>query len=230
MASITFRPTINEYDRFKENFIEKFQKKYKNNEYVITKECGKNNNIDTHLQIFLNTDKRIDNIKRFITNSICKNYNLTNLKIALKIKNIKTNFHGVIGYTLKETNNNLDNVIYNKFTKEELLEYKNNYLELNNEKLINYDKKFIKYNNLHIAFKNFIKINWKDEYEIFHSGKEYNNEKLNMINIIIERMIADDYHFFQYFISEEDKQYKIKMGILTLIIDHDYIADLKKSE
>lgn len=221
MASITFRPTIDEFEKYHEEFIENFTRKFQEEKYCIVYEKGNSDDYN-HLQIYLGKQYS-DNkgLKRGITR-ICKNMEFTNTNIALRCKNILNNEIGVIGYTLKETNNTLDNVIYNKFTIEELKEYKHKYLQLSIDKQINKDKKFIKINNIHIIYKRYLLRNL-DKYNINNIEElKHNINFNNLTRNILHHMICEEYEGFNL-LYKSDKLDEIIYKLDDLILNYSFV-------
>lgn len=193
MSSITFHPRQEEFDKYQKEFITLFTKKFKEEKYIISYECGKSD-IKNHLQIFLDKEyKNNQSLDRGIKRMI-KSFEIDNINIALKCKLIKNNINGVIGYVLKETDNEFTDVIYNKFTIEELQEYKQHYLDIKNNRIIIKDKIRIRLKNLHIIMKRFIENNIK----------ELNIKYTNDIDIvdILYKMASNEYECFDLLLNK----------------------------
>lgn len=156
MTSITFRPTYEEFVKYKSTFLENFVKKWKKHDYLIVPESA-NQDTANHYQIFLDSDARPDSIKRTLRITILKGIELTNFKIAVKVKKIKTNYHGVIGYCMKEQ---LDcSKITTNMNHTLLLQYRDDYLKLSAEKRMKVDKVRVNIRNLPDIFCSYVKSN-----------------------------------------------------------------------
>lgn len=200
--SITFRPLLETYTKITETFdifLNDFIKNTKR--YIISKESGDNSLIDNHLQIYVETKKQTNqkNITKRLKRLLVK-YNLSKeeQKIALKVKDIKSNLQNVIGYPLKEKG---DKLIYG-FTLEEIEEYKKNYINT----LIDKDYFRISRKNYHIYLEKYIYVNEKKIMDYFNSyqlplitsidglreNKRFDDK---IIKYIIDSMIIDKYYF-----------------------------------
>lgn len=181
--SITIRPhktTFIEIEKKKINFFPLFLKGVE--KHIISYEKGKDDTYN-HFQCYIKYEKerRQDKIKESILRNLFKigiELDPEEKLYGIKVKLIKTNIEGVIGYTLKEGGKCITNL-----TNEEIEKYKKIYLDhkTTNE---NDKKNFFKTNqkNYHIHIKNFIKEN-----EIFYCEKYDTNDIKDIIGEMINR-------------------------------------------
>lgn len=199
--SITLRPRLQEFKKINDyKYFDKILKKMKY--YVIGKEKGNCEEI-SHYQMVLiyNKETRVDTVRRTLINNFKKYIPECDWKIALKVKSIKTNIEGVIGYCLKE---GIDNI--SKLEKEE--EY---YLNLYMKNKVSKDYFRVNSKNYHIYVERYIQINEDFVYQLYKSTCHYKQEAMRyglltnkkikvyytdeLIKYIIDNMIIEKYYF-----------------------------------
>lgn len=220
MTSITFRPTQKEFDEYKDLFLKRFIKKYGKHDYLVSPESASSQN-PNHYQIFLDIDKRPDSVKRAIKNVILKDCEITNFNIAVKVKKIKTNYTGVIGYCMKEIDD-ID-VITSNISPTLLIQYRDEYRKLSLDKKVDVDRCRVNLRNIHICFKNYWNINRLrliDEITNYVDDDECNYSdglfSLNAVKYVLTSMIQNEYQCFNILISKDfDKICRLIQGFMN---------------
>lgn len=216
-VSITFRPTIDEFNKYRDDFINRFISKFKDNKYVIAPEKA-NQDFVNHYQIFLDTDNRIDSIKRSI-DRITKDFDFSCRKVAIRCKNINTNISGVIGYCLKEQDLSMDSsVMYNGYTLEALLSYQAEYKQLSLDKRQSIDKIRVKLKNFHIVFKNYYD-GLSDVDRLSPSDFDNTDDFYTYITSLFYSMARDGYEMFDLLLSDINRNKIIKLLIILYFLD-----------
>lgn len=194
--SITISPTIEEFNKMKVDGLIVSGLIILSKHYIIAEEKGASEDL-SHYQIYMETEKEIrqDKIRLKIKKLIEKHYQLTNIKVALKVKPINTNINGVIGYTLKEGNK-----IYTNMKQELLTRCKEEYLKFENKKKLDKEKYKINCKNYHIKVELYIKNNLLEEEGYCYSS----------LVKIVGAMINEGY----YFTFLTPRNYKDKMVYL----------------
>jgi len=198
---------MDEFEKYKKDFLEKFIKQYKNCQYIISPEsAGKE--ISNHYQIVLVLNKPIrqDSMKRTIVKFIG---DVANPKVALVVNGITRDLPYAIGYALKE-HEDYNEMIIKGFTDIELLNYKEYYKKKSSERKDNINKFRVSKKNLPLIVKNYIS-NHKEElnkaystvYETPMVFPEPPNIKLEHIKICLGLMGQQDYQMYGLMISRE---------------------------
>ncbi len=197
--SITIRPRLATYMKMDElQFVQPFFK-LKYDGYILAKEKGKED-YENHYQIYLRTKKptRSDAIRRSIMTLFNKNLPLDEdeKRTTVKVKQIKTNLLGVIGYPLKEKGTIQ---IYNisKERQEEALKHYENH-----KKDTEYDgKNYFRINNknFHKKTEGFIM-----EHEQFY--KEQGDYESDDVDSIFSEMLNKGYYLTTFLNSRNYKE------------------------
>ncbi len=155
--SISFHPSIEEWGEYKQAFLTNFKKKYK--KYIIVPEKG-NKNYYSHYQAFVEFDKecRADTVRKSAYNILLKDIEISYPRIALKLTPITRDVKCCQGYTLKETDEEMKNVI-STYDSKYLVECKNYYLDSVNIKRVGKDKQRLTLKNLPEIFRVFVEVN-----------------------------------------------------------------------
>lgn len=202
--SITFRPTIKEFEKYREDFVDLFTTKFKEEKYVISPEKAEKDFIN-HYQIYLefNTEKRPDTIKKTI-NVLYKSYELSYRDVALKVKPIKNNVENVIGYTLKEQDEKLNDVISN-FDSKFLNERRLSYLQFQKDKVASFDKVRVNVRTLPEIFKRYVENNHDRLLKDYNLNGKYNFTEED-VKIILLDMGQKEYQMLPIVISKDIKK------------------------
>lgn len=202
--SITFRPLLEIFESIDSplTYFEKLFDKI-SNKYIISLEKGNSEEIN-HLQIYIDLEETITQKalrKRIVRYINPLNIDKGNLKIALKVKEIKSNFEGVIGYVLKEDNEK--NI--KGFSDEEITTYRNVYLEHSSKESNKKDYFRINKKNYHIYVSKWIENNPQKYKSFFFTDNNINKYLITeeeereitreVIKRIIDTMIIEDYYF-----------------------------------
>lgn len=182
--SITIRPKQDNFNILHKSPLFIPMLKDKLQKYIVSEERG-TNNVVNHYQCYFQYSKEVrsDSVKRSILTVIKKYITLTDeeKKYFLKVKPIKTNLEGTIGYTLKE-----ENTYHTNFTEEELEHYLKCYKEhLKNNSFDNKEYFRINPKNYHRIVERYI-----EEHECSCDTYDIDN-----IKDIIGEMINKGYYF-----------------------------------
>lgn len=200
-TSITIRPPLLDFRKISDFSQLQFLKDM-SEYYVISKEKGSCVE-HSHYQIVLKlkTDTRSDSLNRTIRRKLEKilGKDTIDWKIALKIKEIKSNFEGVVGYTLKEEGRETEL----KLPKEE--QY---YTELYRNVKVSKSRHLINRNNYHIRVEIWINDNKKLVNSLYKKTTHYKQQKMNyglmyepelyysdeLIKTILDNMVYEGYY------------------------------------
>ncbi len=150
--NVSFHPELEEYNNYHQLFLDRIKAKY--DRYIFTHEKGSKTYYN-HLQGFIQLVKevRADNFRNGFNKHIMKDMSLSHPKIALKIKPVKNDVKRCQAYPLKEVED-FDEVIYNGYELQYLLEIQEWYNSLASEKKVKIDRVRVSLKNIHIIIEN----------------------------------------------------------------------------
>lgn len=164
--SITIRPRKEDFDTYLLNMNQEEYQELYGKKYVVSFEKGQGDEYN-HIQSVMTTTKsRSDSVRRMIVKYFSKKH-LILTNISLKVRSIKTNLEGVIGYCLKEGGKTYCNGYDQSFLSACLDKY-NSHADSQS-----YDKKSIfKINpkNYHIQVENYINNNLSLKQQVYNSS------------------------------------------------------------
>ncbi len=155
--SITFRPDpTEEWGKYRETFLTRFQEKYSKSQYIIGQEKGSSKYIN-HYQISVVMEKevRADSYRRTFNKWITYDMEFKHPKVAIKIVPVTARHAYQKGYCIKESPT-LDNVISN-LKEDELLEYYQIWKTEDSQKKVKCDKYRVNRRNIHVLFETYYK-------------------------------------------------------------------------
>lgn len=223
--NFTFRPTLSEFSKYNEEFITKFEKKFKCDKYLISYEKG-NSDVINHLQGFieLRKEKRADSFRKTF-NSLIKGYDISYPKVALKITPVIRDVSICQGYILKElqadeVSGEFPSLINKGYSIEYLLKVDSDYKKLTITKKVIVDKIRVNSRNFYVIFKNYVENN-KEKIKKYG----YDTKKTKDIEFIVRRMVQDGYYCFDLLLNPK-RFTNICMNVG--LIHNDDIGDGKK--
>lgn len=225
--NFTFRPTIEEFDEYHKDFVDKFTDKFNKYKYIISYEKGKSD-IHNHIQGFIDMSKEVrsDNLRKTF-NKIISEYNLKNKDIAMKVKPVVRDAETCAGYILKEYEDieNNEFILYNGYSIEYLLELREKYLKLSLDKKQVIDKVRVNIRNLPEIFRNYYNLHKSDIDETIEG--DINNLDNEDVKKILLMMGQTDYYVLPIILSRDfDKIVKyLRLYIKNELIyyfDEDY--------
>ncbi len=179
--SISFHPTLEEFEKYKQLFIDNVSKKFVNDRFVLSFEKGKKDFI-THIQGFVEfqREKRSDTFRKSFNNTIIKEMEFANPKVALVIRPYRQNDLIIgVGYCLKEQSPELEGVVVYSYEMDYMLECRTIYLQNRLDKKSQINK---------------VRLNLRTLPEIFKSYCLRNDIKDIKPVIILARMGLEDYY------------------------------------
>lgn len=196
--NFTFRPSIQEFEKYKDVFLDSFKTFSKNYKFIVSGEKGSSDLIN-HYQGFieLNKEERADKFRIKFAKKVIGSIVLAYPKVALKISPVLRDVKTCQGYILKEyTGVTDDNIVMSGYSLEYLLKVQKDYKELSLVRKIPLDKVRVNYRNLYIIYTN---------YTTLHTDKLKNYDKENCANIveIIKHMVKDGYYCFDMLLNKK---------------------------
>ncbi len=210
--SLSFHPTLDEWSKYKDLFIDNFKKKCNGYRVLVTKEKGSKNQY-THYQgvIDCGKDIRADSFRKSCENTFLKDIELFSVKTALKLTPITRDWKCCLGYTLKETNDDLSSVIVSDYSVEEMVQFKDYYLNLVREKNIKKDRIRVTRKTLPEIFKNYCIANdLMDNFQLLGTSRvakevDFKNRCFYKVGLVLAKMAEDDYYMLPIINSKDFK-------------------------
>lgn len=216
VCSITFRPRIEEFEKYADEFVDFFKSKYAKDKFVISPESA-GHTVPNHFQIYLDTSSRPDSVKRAILTYI-KKLDIEKPQIALKVKTVRSNEDGVLGYVLKE-HKDLEQVFINNLDPNYLLECRDSYLRLSIARKMEVDKIRITERNFYPIFTQYYTSNeeeLKQSYIKIHDAEAPTFETKSFLKFVLQKMVVEGYYCFNLLTNKK----KVSEILDTLIELH----------
>ncbi len=227
--NFTFRPSLQEWDKYKESFLKNFQKQFGKEKYLISQEKG-TSEVYNHFQGFieLTKEKRADTF-RTAFHRVIKDFIIAYPKVALKITPIVRDVSICQGYILKEIqadkiedfiSGDFPILINQGYSIEYLLQVNKDYESLTNDKKLILDKVRVNARNFYVIFTRYVEVNTD---KIKEYG--YDLRKTKDTEFLMKRMVQDGYYCFDLLLNPK-RFTNIAMNVSLLY--NDDIGDGKK--
>ncbi len=230
---ISFHPSTEEWHKYKEAFLLNFMKLYHKEKYILTTEKGNNHQI-THYQGFVEftKERRGDTVKKSAQSQLLKDMDISYPLTALFIRPITRDVKYCQGYPLKETSDDLREVVAFNYSLDYLLECKEYHLQELSKKKCGKDKQRLNIKNLPEIVRAYIVAN-KDKYfanyDFFDKDQIQDPDKIKMV---LARMGIEDYYVLPILLRKDINEVcKYLLAYLTgNIKNFSYLWDEKKSK
>ncbi len=212
--NFTFRPTSEEFRKYNEDWLDKFQRKFSKEKYLVSYEKGTADDFN-HLQGFIEfrKNKRADTLRKSF-DLIMKDMTISYPKVALKVSPVIRDVSICQGYILKEyKTDDLDKIINNGYEMDYLINLHDSYLKSTIVKKLKVDKIRVNSRNFYVVYCNYV-----EGHKEVIKKYGYNLGKTKDTEFVMKRMVQDGYYMFDLLLNPK-RFTNIAMNVCLLYND-----------